>query len=226
MARLLIVDRDANQVAVLKTNLEREGHAIDSAVDGQLAIAAVREREPDLIIVDPDVPDMRGFELCRALRQETIAPILILTAKEEEVDKIVALELGADDYITKPFSMNELLARVGARLRRAKRPAASPPRPLAAGDLRVDLVRREVRKGGRVVDLRLKEFELLAFLMEHPGRTVTRGELLRQIWGYEAYGGSRTVDVHVNRLREKIEDEPERPTRIVTVRGVGYRFEI
>lgn len=227
MARILVVDRNASLLASLRETLEQERHTVTSARTAEEGIQAVREQNPDLIIVDPVLPDLHGFEVCRALRQETLAPIIIVTDNQEEMDKIVALELGADDYLTKPFGMKELVARIGARLRRAGREFVSqaPTQAIIAGDLRLDLTRRELTKDGQVVILRLKEFELLSVLMQHRGRTFSRSELLRRIWGYDAYGRSRTVDVHIDRLRGKIEDDPARPRRIVTMRGVGYRFE-
>jgi DNA-binding response OmpR family regulator len=171
------------------------------------------------------LPKMDGLEVCRILRRETAAPILMLTAKTEEVDKVVGLELGADDYVTKPFSMRELLARVRALLRRAERSPESSGESLTTGDLLVDFAKRQVFRDGAALPLKPKEYELLAYLARNRGRAFTRDQLLNQVWGYDFAGDSRTVDVHVRWLREKIEDEPSKPTRLITVRGTGYRFE-
>ena len=171
------------------------------------------------------LPGMHGFELCRALRKETSVPIIILTAKGDEIDKVVALELGADDYITKPFSMKELIARVRARLRRAEEnPSSDLGEVLTSGDVVVDLNRREATKNGKPLDLKRREFELLVLLMRTRGRVVTREELLRSVWGYEPFGKTRTVGVQIGRLRRKIEDDPDQPTHIITMRGIGYSF--
>ncbi len=171
------------------------------------------------------LPGMTGLEICRVLRRETTVPILILTARAEETDKVVGLELGADDYVTKPFSMRELMARVGALLRRAELAPSSEREALTAGDLEVDLRRRQVTKAGAEVVLKPKEFEFLVFLMKNRGRAFSREQLLDQVWGYDFAGDTRTVDVHVSWLRQKIENEPSKPTRLITVRGLGYRFD-
>jgi DNA-binding response OmpR family regulator len=171
------------------------------------------------------LPVIDGFEVCRLLRREMTVPILMLTAKADEVDKVVGLELGADDYVTKPFSMRELLARVRALLRRAETAPAVDVELLAAGNLQVDLRRREASRQGRVLTLKPKEYELLLFLLRNRGRAFTREQLLDQIWGYDFAGDTRTVDVHVRWLRQKIEDEPAKPTRLITIRGMGYRFD-
>jgi DNA-binding response OmpR family regulator len=169
------------------------------------------------------LPVMDGLEVCRILRRETKLPILMLTAKGEEVDKVVGLELGADDYVTKPFGMRELLARVRALLRRSESPADAET--LTSGDLQIDLKRREASRGGEAMDLKPKELELLTYLFRNKGRAFTREQLLRDVWGYDFYGDSRTVDVHVRWLRQKIESEPAKPVRLITVRGIGYRFD-
>jgi DNA-binding response OmpR family regulator len=223
--RILVVDDEPTLVATVKFNLEKEGYQVIAAADGEAAIAAAREQRPHLIILDLMLPGIDGFDVCRLLRKETNVPIIIVTAKTEEVDKVVGLELGADDYVTKPFSMKELVARVRAQLRRAVQPArVDPDQTLTSGDLTVDLMRREVTKSGSSQALTSKEFDLLVFLMRNRGHTLTRDQLLQRIWGYEAMGQTRTVDVHVGRLREKIENDPDEPARIITVRGVGYRF--
>lgn len=220
---VLLVDDEPTLVATLKYNLEREGYRVVTATDGERAIAAARTERPDLIILDLMLPVMDGLEVCRILRRETGQPILMLTARGEEVDKVVGLEMGADDYVTKPFGMRELLARVRALLRRTA--PAEHEEGLVSGDLVFDLKRREVRRDGAVLELKPKEIDLLLYFARNRGRAFTREQLLREVWGYDFYGDSRTVDVHVSWLRQKIETDPHRPARLVTVRGVGYRFE-
>ena len=225
MKKVLVVDDEPTLVATLKYNLEREGYQVITASDGDVGLTLARSDRPDLIILDLMLPAIDGFEVCRLLRREMTVPILMLTAKADEVDKVVGLELGADDYVTKPFSMRELLARVRALLRRAETAPAVEMELLAVGDLQVDLRRREASRQGRVLTLKPKEYELLLFLLRNRGRAFTREQLLDQIWGYEFAGDTRTVDVHVRWLRQKIEDEPAKPTRLITIRGVGYRFD-
>jgi DNA-binding response OmpR family regulator len=225
MARVLVVDDEATLVATLRFNLEKEGYEVDSASDGPSALEQARANNPDLVILDLLLPGLSGLDVCRILRKESTVPIIILTAKGEEVDKVVGLELGADDYVTKPFGMQELMARVRRHLRRSVTTQSTQIEPvLEAGPLVVDLVRRQVTKDGLEIDLKPKEFELLAYFIRHREQVLSRNQLLEGVWGYEAFGQTRTVDVHVGRLREKIEDEPGRPTRIVTVRNIGYRF--
>ncbi len=209
-----------------------------TARDGRTALDVARKDGPDLVILDIMLPGLDGFEVCRVLRQETHVPILMLTARTEEVDKIVGLEVGADDYLTKPFSMRELLARVKALLRRVRLDreeqatvGVNTPAPDVAiermvfGDLLIDLSRREVLLDGQVLHLKPKEFDLLVFLARNRGLVLSRDLILERVWGWEYDGGSRTVDVHVRWLREKIESNPSEPIRLVTVRSVGYRFE-
>jgi len=222
--KILVVDDEPTLVATVKYNLEREGYQVVTAVDGESGLSMARVERPDLIILDLMLPGLDGFEVCRILRREMTAPILMLTAKTGEVDKVVGLELGADDYVTKPFSMRELLARVRALLRRAEKPAAEAE-VVTAGGLQVDLAKREASKRGQPLSLKPKEFELLAFFLRNRGRAFSRDQLLDQIWGYDFAGDTRTVDVHVRWLRQKIEDNPAKPTRLITVRGLGYRFE-
>lgn len=226
MKKILVVDDEPTLIATLKYNLEREGYTVIDAADGESALSAARSSRPDLIVLDLMLPGMDGLEVCRIIRRDMAVPILMLTAKVEEVDKVVGLELGADDYVTKPFSMRELLARVRALLRRAATPPTAEADVLRTGDLEVDLRRRRALRNGQELPLKPKEFELLAFLVQNRERVFTRDDLLNHIWGFD-FGGdtSRTVDVHVRWLREKIEDEPGKPTRLITVRGVGYRFE-
>jgi DNA-binding response OmpR family regulator len=224
MKKILVVDDEPTLVATVKYNLEQEGYQAVTAADGESGLAVARAERPDLIILDLMLPGLGGLEVCRILRREMAVPILMLTAKTEEVDKVVGLELGADDYVTKPFSMRELLARIRALLRRAEAPPAEA-KVLTAGDLQVDLRRREASRQGQPLLLKPKEFDLLAFFLQNRGRAFTREQLLDQVWGYDFAGDTRTVDVHVRWLREKIEDNPAKPTRLLTVRGVGYRFE-
>jgi two-component system OmpR family response regulator len=228
---ILIVEDDETLLDVLSYNLSKEGYTIVAATEGVQAIEVARSEKPDLIILDIMLPKLDGFEVCRILRKEMTVPILMLTAKVEEVDKVVGLEIGADDYMTKPFSLRELLARVKAMLRRMEmiQQEASTeeavPSTLKAGDLEIDSASHRVSLGGSVLDLSPKEFELLAFLARHRGRVFSRDSLLEKVWGYDYEGDTRTVDVHIRWLREKIEDDPAKPRRILTVRGVGYKFE-
>lgn len=204
-----------------------------TAIDGKAALAVARKEHPDLIVLDLMLPGIDGIEVCRILRQEMSVPILMLTARDEEIDKVVGLEVGADDYVTKPFSMRELIARVKALLRRERliREAISaengvqPEQALNYGDLRIDPARREATRDGEDLHLKPREYELLVFLARHRGMVLSRDLILERVWGWDYGGGSRTVDVHVHWLREKIEPDPKTPSRIVTVRGVGYRFE-
>jgi DNA-binding response OmpR family regulator len=220
---VLVVDDEPTLVATLKYNLEREGYRVVSAGDGEKAITLARSERPDLMILDLMLPAVDGLEVCRILRREMTLPILMLTARVGEVDKVVGLEIGADDYVTKPFSTRELLARIRALLRRTT--TAADEEVLVSGDLRVDMKRREVTRNDRPVELKPKEMELLIYFLRNKGRAFTREQLLREVWGYDFYGDSRTVDVHVSWLRQKIEEQPGKPVRILTVRGVGYRFE-
>ena len=220
---VLVVDDEPTLVATLKYNLEREGYRVLAAGDGEKAINLARSERPDLMILDLMLPAVDGLEVCRILRREMTLPIIMLTARVGEVDKVVGLEIGADDYVTKPFSTRELLARVRALLRRT----ATPPdeEVLVSRDLRLDMKRREITRNDKPVELKPKEMELLIYFMRHKGRAFTREQLLREVWGYDFYGDSRTVDVHVSWLRQKIEEHTGKPVRILTVRGVGYRFE-
>lgn len=228
LRKILVVEDDATLLDVLKYNLEKEGYLVITAADGAQALESARAERPDLIILDIMLPGLSGFEVCRILRKEMIVPILMLTAKTEEVDKIVGLEIGADDYMTKPFSMRELLARIRAMLRRAEigrlEPAGDQQR-LKAGDLEIDVARHQVFLGGTKTELSPKEFDLLAFLARHRGFVFSREQLLEKVWGYDYTGDARTVDVHVRWLRQKIESDPAHPKRLVTVRGAGYKLE-
>ena len=227
--RLLIVEDEENLLTALKYSLENEGFSTSTATDGEQALEAARQGNPDAIILDIMLPKLDGLEVCRILRRERDVPILMLTAKGEEIDRVVGLELGADDYITKPFSMRELVARVRAVLRRSG--GSSDARSgragevLRSGDLELDQAGHTVTLGGAPVNLKPREFDLLALLVANRGRAFTRDQILEQLWGHDYIGDARTVDVHVRWLRQKIEPEPGSPKRIITVRGVGYRFD-
>lgn len=225
MKKILVVDDEPTLVSTLKYNLEREKYQVITATNGPAALDAARAARPDLIILDLMLPGLDGIEVCRILRKDMSVPILMLTAKATEVDKVVGLEIGADDYVTKPFGMRELLARVRALFRRAETMVTSPAEVVSSGDLRVDVSRHQAFKGDTSLRLKPKEFDLLTFLLRNRGRAFTREQLLSQIWGYDFSGDTRTVDVHVRWLRKKIEVEPAAPARLVTVRGTGYRFE-
>jgi DNA-binding response OmpR family regulator len=232
--KILVVEDDLTLRETLEYNLARQGYEVHTAADGQTALDIARQERPDLLVLDVMLPGLDGFEVCRILRQEMSVPILMLTARDEEVDKIVGLEIGADDYMTKPFSMRELLARVKAQLRRVRltREEATATEEgvvegekITIGDLTVDLARHEALIDGEPLSLKPKEYELLVFLARNRGLVLSRDLILERVWGWDYGGGSRTVDVHVRWLREKIEPDPANPTRIVTVRGVGYRLE-
>ena len=225
MKTILVADDEPTLVATLKYNLERESYAVITAADGESALEAARASRPDLILLDLMMPGLNGLEVCRIIRREMHIPILILTARGGETDKVAGLEIGADDYVTKPFSMRELVARVRALLRRSEQAPARDTDVLAAGDILIDLRKRTVTKNGASLSLKPREFELLSFFARNHGKAFTRDQLLNQIWGYDYAGDTRTVDVHVRWLREKVEDEPERPARLITIRGVGYRFD-
>ena len=231
--KVLIVEDEPTLLETLEYNLIRQNYEVFTANNGPAALQAARREQPDLILLDIMLPGLDGFEVCRILRQEMNVPILMLTARDEEVNKIVGLEVGADDYMTKPFSMRELLARVKALLRRerlireelaAESEGAGAER-LVFGDLTIDLARREVLRQGEPLRLKPREYELLVFLARNRSMVLSRDLILERVWGWDYVGSSRTVDVHVHWLREKIEPDPANPTRIVTVRGIGYRFE-
>ena len=229
-ATVLVVEDEENILEVLRYRLEREGYAVHTAVDGEEGLNLARSTNPDLIILDVMLPKMDGFEICRILRSETDVPIIMLTARGEEVDRVVGLELGADDYVTKPFSPRELIVRVRNMLMRSRLSAKAQSSSagddvLVAGDLEIDLAGHIVRRNGATVDMKPREFDLLALLVKNTGRAFSRDQILRQLWSQDYYGDSRTVDVHVRWLREKIEPDPGNPRRLVTVRGVGYRFD-
>jgi DNA-binding response OmpR family regulator len=227
-ARILVVDDDPTVSEVVARYLERDGFAVETVADGRVGLDRALAEPPDLVVLDLMLPGMDGLEVCRRLRALAPVPIVILTARGQESDRIVGLELGADDYVAKPFSTKELVARVRAVLRRARGPLATAlpdgPRVHHDGDLAVDVAARQARRGGDIVALTAREFELLAFLVRHPRQAFRREEILEHVWGYR-YGDTSTVTVHVRRLREKIEPDPANPVRIATVWGVGYRWE-
>ncbi len=229
MASILVVEDDEALQETLAYALRKEGYLVETASDGLHALQIALQHKPDLIILDIMLPGLDGFEFTRRLRQQSDVPILMLTARVDEVDRVVGLEVGGDDYLTKPFSMRELLARVKAHLRRAVSASPASPAselvPLVFGDLIIARERREVSLAGRVLSLKPKEYDLLLYFAEHPRRVLSRERILQDVWGWEYIGDSRTVDVHVRWLRQKIEADPSRPTRLVTVRGGGYRFE-
>ena len=232
--KILVVDDEISLQETLAYNLSREGYQVEVAGDGNQALHLARTSKPDLVILDVMLPGLDGFEVCRILRQEANIPILMLTARDDEIDRVVGLEVGADDYLAKPFSMRELIARVKALLRRVRliredvvteKQEAEQPKLFTFGNLVFDLTRREVKLDDKVLPLKPKEYELLLFMGQQKGRLLTRELILERVWGWGFVGDSRTVDVHIRWLREKIEPNPEMPQRIITVRGAGYRFE-
>ena len=227
--KILIVDDEKNIRDIIIYNLKKEGYQILQAADGEEGVRLAMEEEPDLILLDIMMPKMNGYDACKKIRETKNTPIIMLTARAEEVDKVLGLEFGADDYVTKPFGVRELMARVKANLRKAAfraEPAADAPVAGSAFE-RLDLNpdRYEVRKDGKIIDLTLREFELLKFLSGQKGQVFSRETLLEKVWGYEYFGDVRTVDVTIRRLREKIEDDPGKPVYILTKRGVGYYFD-
>ncbi len=222
-AKILLVEDDAALRETLAYNLDKSGYQVFTAADGVKALDVARETEPDLVLLDLMLPELDGLSVCRALREQYNIPIIMLTARTGEVDKIVGLDAGADDYVTKPFSLGELLARVRAALRRA--PSTTVSDRLNSGNLSLDLISRRATLDGVELLLSPKEFSLLAELVRNKGAVLSRDLLLTRVWGFDYYGDTRTVDVHIRWLREKIEADPSKPERIQTVRGIGYRFE-
>jgi len=225
--KILVVDDEHNIVDILKVNLEREGYTVVEAYDGLSAIEKAQTEKPDLILLDCMLPKIDGFEVCRKLRHQTNIPILMLTAKSEEIDKVLGLELGADDYITKPFSVREVLARVKAQLRRVsfiENSNEGQEKVLKYGEIEIDTEKYEIKLAGKIIDLTLREFELVVFLAKNKGQVFSREALLEKVWGYEYFGDVRTVDVTVRRTREKLEPDQDNYKYILTKRGVGYYF--
>ena len=227
--KILIVDDEKNIVEIIAFNLKKEGYQVIKAGDGEEGVKMAMEENPDLILLDIMMPKMDGYEACKKIREKKNTPIIMLTARAEELDKVLGLELGADDYVTKPFGVRELMARVKANLRKTVvREEVVEEKPAEDGNfgrLDINAERYEVRKDGKALDLTLREFELLKFLSERQGQVFSRETLLEKVWGYEYYGDVRTVDVTIRRLREKIEDTPGKPSYILTKRGVGYYFD-
>lgn len=231
MAKVLVVEDEESLLQTLRYNLQKAGHEVRLCTDGAQALELARAEPPDAMVLDVMLPGLDGLEVCRLLRRESAnaasrVPILMLTARDDEIDRVVGLELGADDYMTKPFSMRELVARVKALLRRSEltRPVDELPERLVAGDLVVDVATHQATLAGEPLRLKPREFDLLAYFLRHPNLVLTRDRLLERVWGYDFAGDTRTVDVHVRWLRSKIEQDPGNPTRIQTIRGVGYVF--
>jgi len=233
---ILVVEDEPALQETLVYNLEKQGYTVEAVGDGRAALDTARRLKPDLLVLDIMLPELDGFEVTKILRREMTMPILMLTARDDEIDRVVGLEVGADDYLTKPFSMRELLARVKAQLRRTQllrdemgkikaSTTEEPHKVMSFDDLSIDLTRREVVLDGQVLPLKPQEYDLLVFFAEHKGQMLTREFILERVWGWDYIGDSRTVDVHVRWLRQKIERNAAEPERIVTVRGGGYRFE-
>ncbi len=230
--KILIVEDDPTLQETLAYNLKRQGYEVDTAEDGKTALDLAAKSNPDLVVLDIMLPVLDGLEVCRILRKNSNVPILMLTARDDEIDRVLGLELGADDYLTKPFSMREFLARVKAQFRRVRfdREDVDTQVPISSEiitveNLSIDLARHEISIDGKPLNLKPKEFELMEYLARHKGQVLSRELILDQVWGWDFTGGSRTVDVHIRWLREKIEADPANPDRIITVRGAGYRFE-
>jgi DNA-binding response OmpR family regulator len=234
--KILVVEDEPSLQETLAYNLKKQGYEVSTSGDGRLAVDQARSFQPDLVILDVMLPGMDGFEVCKILRKESNIPILMLTARDDEIDRVVGLEIGADDYLTKPFSMRELMARVKAQLRRTQMMREELGKFQQKSDelthavlnfdnLSLNLTRREVTLDGNVLTMKPKEYELLLFFAEHRGQMLSRQFILERVWGWEYIGDSRTVDVHVRWLRKLLEKDPTKPSRIVTVRGGGYRFE-
>lgn len=234
--KILVVDDEVSLQETLSYNLKKQGYIVEVTGDGDEVLGLAREMRPDLIILDIMLPGLDGLEICRILRREMATPVLMLTARDDEIDRVVGLEVGADDYMAKPFSMRELIARVKAMLRRVRLDREEANNAAGEGgkqkaevlefdDLRINITRREVTVNDEVIAFKPKEYELLTFFALHQGQVLTREFILERVWGWDFIGDSRTVDVHVRWLREKIEQDSANPKRIITVRGAGYRFE-
>jgi len=226
--KVLVVDDEKNIVDIVVFNLKKEGYDIIFALDGEEGLKKALEEDPDLILLDIMMPKLDGFEVCKKIREKKETPIIMLTARAEEVDKVLGLELGADDYVTKPFGVRELMARVKANIRRKAANSSNEDHSnddiVAYGDISIDSKRYEVKRGSEIINLTRREFELIKFLATQRGQVFSRENLLEKVWGYEYFGDVRTVDVTVRRLRSKIEENPEYPKYILTKRGVGYYF--
>lgn len=228
MTRILIIEDEISFSEALSFLLEKEGYETRVAETGKQGVSAFNEEQFDLVLLDLMIPEMSGIDVCRTIRTSSNIPIIMLTAKDSEVDKVVGLELGADDYVTKPYSARELVARIKAVLRRGVADDSTGPEGIGihnVGGIRMDIERHQVTVKGQLIPLPLKEFELLEFLMRNSGRVLTRGQLIDRVWGGDYYGDTKTLDVHIKRLRSKIEDDPANPVLIQTIRGLGYKFE-
>ena len=228
MSKILVVEDDRNLLETIKYNLTKEGYEVFVAVDGAEALEVARKEKPDLIILDIMLPVIDGFEVCRILRKEMTVPIIMLTARTDETDRIMGLDTGADDYMTKPFSLRELLARIRALLRRAQISEVKLPEAqaiLTMDDILIDLNRHQVKVKGKPVELTAKEYDLLVFLVQNESYVFSREQLLEKVWGYDFAGDTRTVDVHIRWLRQKIESDPANPKHLLTVRGTGYKIQ-
>jgi two-component system, OmpR family, response regulator RegX3 len=225
MTRLLLIEDEESFSETLEYMLSREGFDVATAATGPAGLEEFERRGADLVLLDLMLPGLSGTEVCRSLRQRSDVPVIMLTARDSEVDKVVGLELGADDYVTKPFSARELVARIRAVLRRRTEAAELLPSVVEAGPVRIDVERHNVTVGGAPVSLPLKEFDLLELLLRNAGRVLTRGQLIDRVWGADYVGDTKTLDVHVKRLRAKVETDPSNPVHLVTVRGLGYKFE-
>lgn len=227
--KVLVVDDERPIVDILKINLQKEGYVVFEAYDGEEAVNRAMTVNPDIILLDVMLPKLDGFSVCKKIREKSSVPILMLTAREEELDKVLGLELGADDYITKPFSIRELMARIKANMRRTEsvleEKKETEKEELKIGEFLLDFNRYELYKNGRLIDLTIREFDLIKFLASQPNKVFSRQSLLENVWDYEYYGDVRTIDVTVRRLREKVEDDPSDPKVIMTKRGVGYYFQ-
>ena len=227
MTKVLVVEDEASLREPLVYLLEKEGYDVVEAEDGNKAVEAFHDHKPNIILLDLMLPGLSGNEVCRVIRQTSNVPIIMLTAKDEEIDKVVGLEMGADDYVTKPYMKRELLARMKAVLRRQVEPnGAQPSGVLEAGPVRMDVDRHQVFVHGEKVAMPLKEFELLELLLENVNRVLTRGQIIDRVWGSNYFGDTKTLDVHIKRIRSKIEDDPARPEHLLTVRGLGYKYEV
>lgn len=226
MTKILVVEDEAGMRDPLVYLLRSEGYEVIEAEDGEQAVDLFQKEGADLVLLDLMIPKLNGKDVCKALRSTSDVPVIMLTAKDTEIDKVIGFEIGADDYVTKPYSKNELLARMKAVLRRNGGPRAAENGILEAGPIRMDIERHTVFFNGEKVNMPLKEFELLELLLENRNRVLTRGQIIDRVWGANYFGDTKTLDVHIKRLRSKIEDDPARPVHLLTVRGLGYKYEV
>jgi len=226
MSKILVVEDEAGMRDPLVYLLRSEGYEVIEAEDGEAAVSIFQKEGADLVLLDLMLPKLNGKDVCKAIRVTSDVPVIMLTAKDTEIDKVIGFEIGADDYVTKPYSKNELLARMKAVLRRNGGPRAAENGVLEAGPIRMDVERHSVFFNGEKVSMPLKEFELLELLLENRNRVLTRGQIIDRVWGANYFGDTKTLDVHIKRLRSKIEDDPARPAHLLTVRGLGYKYEV